>query len=82
MKQFFKNLIRIKAAEEMFSDKDENSATYGEDDEEMSKLQRRKSDGFRRQTVDVQSVILQLNIADDYFKAKNQISLLEEELHR
>ena len=35
---------------------------------------------FRRQPVDIQNVLLQLNIADDYFKAKKQISLLEEEL--
>ncbi len=39
-----------------------------------------KLDGFRRQSLDVQSVLLQLNIADDYFKAKKQISELEEEL--
>lgn len=37
-------------------------------------------DSFRRQPLDTQSVLLQLNIADDYFKAKKQISLLEEEL--
>ena len=35
---------------------------------------------FRRQPVDMQSVLLQLNVADDYFKAKKQISDLEEEL--
>lgn len=39
-----------------------------------------KVDSFRRQPLDTQSVLLQLNIADDYFKAKQQISLLEEEL--
>lgn len=39
-----------------------------------------KMDSFRRQPLDTQSVLLQLNIADDYFKAKKQISLLEEEL--
>ena len=39
-----------------------------------------KLDNFRRQPVDTQGVLLQLNIADDYFKAKQQISLLEEEL--
>ncbi len=43
--------------------------------EEYSKI-----DSFRRQPMDTQSVLLQLNIADDYFKAKKQISLLEEEL--
>lgn len=39
-----------------------------------------KVESFKRQSVDTQSVLLQLNIADDYFKAKKQISLLEEEL--
>ncbi len=39
-----------------------------------------KLDGFRKQPLDTQSVLMQLNIADDYFKAKKQISLLEEEL--
>ncbi len=28
----------------------------------------------------MQNVLLQLNIADDYFKAKKQISILEEEI--
>ena len=31
-----------------------------------------KLDSFRRQSLDRLSVLLQLNIADDYFKAKNQ----------
>ena len=39
-----------------------------------------KVESFKRQPVDTQSVLLQLNIADDYFQAKKQISLLEEEL--
>lgn len=39
-----------------------------------------KVDSFRRQPMDKQSVLLELNIADDYFKAKKQISILEEEL--
>ncbi len=39
-----------------------------------------KIDSFRRQPLDTQAVLLQLNIADDYFKLKKQISLLEEEL--
>lgn len=39
-----------------------------------------KVDSFRRQPMDTQGVLLQLNIADDYFKAKKQISALEEEL--
>lgn len=39
-----------------------------------------KVDSFRRQSMDTQGVLLRLNIADDYFKAKKQISILEEEL--
>ncbi|MDE7019584.1 MAG: cell division protein ZapA [Lachnospiraceae bacterium] len=39
-----------------------------------------KADAFRRLPLDTQNVLLQLNIADDYFKAKQQITLLEEEL--
>ena len=39
-----------------------------------------KVDSFRRRPTDTQSVLLQLNIADDYFKAKKQISDLEEDL--
>lgn len=39
-----------------------------------------KVDSFRRQTVDMQNILMQLNITDDYFKAKNQILSLEEEL--
>ncbi len=41
-----------------------------------------KVDSFRRQPLDTQSVLMQLNIADDYFKAKRQITVLEEELQR
>ena len=39
-----------------------------------------KVDAFRRQPFERQSVLLQLNIADDYFKAKKQIDVLEEEI--
>lgn len=39
-----------------------------------------KVDSFRRQPADKQNMLLQLNIADDYFKAKKRIDLLEEEL--
>ncbi len=39
-----------------------------------------KIDGFKRQPLDTQNVLLQLNIADDYFKAKKQIELMEEQL--
>ncbi|MDO4303985.1 MAG: cell division protein ZapA [Bacillota bacterium] len=39
-----------------------------------------KVEAFKRQPLDTQNVLLQLNIADDYFKAKKQITLLEEEI--
>lgn len=39
-----------------------------------------KMASFKRQPVDTQNVLMQLNIADDYFKAKKQISMLEEEI--
>ncbi len=39
-----------------------------------------KIDGFKRQPIDTQNVLLQLNIADDYFKAKKQIELMEEQI--
>lgn len=39
-----------------------------------------KVESFRRRPMDTQGVLLQLNIADDFFKAKKQISVLEEEL--
>ena len=39
-----------------------------------------KIDSFKRQPMDTQGVLMQLNIADDFFKAKKQISVLEEEL--
>ena len=37
-------------------------------------------ESVRRFPVDMKSTLLQLNIADDYFKAKKQISALEDEL--
>ena len=39
-----------------------------------------KLDSFRRQPVDRQNVLLQLNIADDYFKAKKQGGTLESDI--
>ncbi len=39
-----------------------------------------KIDGFKRQPIDTQNVLMQLNIADDYFKAKKQIEMIEEQL--
>ena len=43
-------------------------------------LEYSKVDAFKRQPSDTQNVLLQLNIADDYFKAKKQIELLEEDI--
>ena len=37
----------------------------------------RKTQGFLRQSADYQSVMLQLNLADDYFKAKKKAAMLE-----
>ena len=39
-----------------------------------------KMEGFKRQPVDMQNVLLELNIADDYFKAKKQVEILEGQL--
>ncbi len=39
-----------------------------------------KIESYKRQPIDMQNVLMQLNIADDYFKAKKQISMLEEEI--
>ena len=36
--------------------------------------------GYNRQTLETRHTLLSLNIADDYFKARKQIGLLEEEL--
>ncbi|MDE6910004.1 MAG: cell division protein ZapA [Lachnospiraceae bacterium] len=39
-----------------------------------------KLDSFKRQSADKQNMLIQLNIADDFFKAKKQIELLEQDL--
>lgn len=39
-----------------------------------------KLDSYKRQSVETQNMLVQLNIADDYFKAKKQIELLEQDL--
>lgn len=39
-----------------------------------------KVDSFKRQPADMQNVLIQLNIADDYFKAKRQLDELTEEM--
>jgi len=38
------------------------------------------SDSFRRQPLELQNIYLQLNIADDYFKAMDRVKTLEEDL--
>lgn len=37
-------------------------------------------ESFRRQPLDAQAILLQLNIADDLFKAKRQIAMLEDSI--
>ena len=38
------------------------------------------SEGYRKQSAETRSVLLALNIADDYFKAKDQVEKLERDL--
>ena len=38
-----------------------------------------KIESFRRQTRDMQSILIQLDIADEYFKAKRKLSMAENE---
>lgn len=40
----------------------------------------KKIDGYRRQSEDLKNILLQLNIADDYFKAKKQVEILEDHI--
>ena len=40
----------------------------------------KKSEIYRRQSSDVQATLIELNIADDYFKAKDQVEKLERDL--
>ena len=39
-----------------------------------------KIESYIRQSADLQAILLELNIADDYFKAKKQLEILQEEL--
>lgn len=39
-----------------------------------------KLDSYRRQSNEKKSILAQLNIADDYFKAKRQVEVLEESI--
>ena len=40
----------------------------------------KKLDGYNHQTKENKSILLELNIGDDYFKAKKQVEMVEEEL--
>lgn len=42
----------------------------------------KKSESYRRQTADVQATLVELNIADDYFKAKKMGDELESDLEK
>ena len=39
-------------------------------------------ESFRRQPVDIQNILVELNIADDYFKAKKQAEIFEQDLQQ
>lgn len=39
----------------------------------------KESESFRKQSYDLQATLIQLSIADDYFKAKQQLDILESE---
>lgn len=39
-----------------------------------------QAEGFKKQPIDVQNILIELNIADDYFKAKKQADILEAEI--
>lgn len=40
----------------------------------------KKLDGYARLSQELKSILLELNVTDDYFKAKNQVEMVEEEL--
>ena len=40
----------------------------------------KESESFLRQPYDIQAILTELNIADDYFKAKKQLDILEIEI--
>ena len=40
----------------------------------------KKLDGYARLSQELKSILLELNVADDNFKAKNQVEMVEEEL--
>ena len=41
----------------------------------------KKLDSYRRQSEERKNILLQLNIADDYFKAKKQVEILEDHIN-
>lgn len=43
-------------------------------------LEFKKNDDFRMQKADMQRILVEINIANDYFKAKKQADLLEDDL--
>ena len=40
----------------------------------------KKLDGYARLSQELKSILLEFNVSDDYFKAKNQVEMVEEEL--
>ena len=43
-------------------------------------VQFKQDDAYRRQKIDTQKTLLEINIADDYFKAKKQADFLQVEI--
>ena len=42
----------------------------------------KKLDGYARLSQELKSILLELNVADDYFKAKNQVEMSKKSWHR
>ena len=51
-----------------------------EGEEYLQKVSSANSEGYRKQSADTRNVLLALNIADDYFKAKKQGDSLENDI--
>ena len=45
-------------------------------------LEFKQDDAYRRQKIDTQKTLLEINIADDYFKAKKQAEVFEQDLQQ
>ena len=41
----------------------------------------KRQNGFTKQSAEYQTVMVELNMADDYFKARDQIAKLEQQRH-